>query len=92
MTGAFTKREDSYSMIKNFLIELNVNNDLIVYIDRLEKKQKEEFSALLSEIVEDESSHALALMDMGLFKEYLDQQKVKRSSMWSNNIVQFPLR
>lgn len=91
MPKASTSKREGYCKVKDFLNDLNINRDLINYLDRLGDKQKEEFSLLLTEIVEDESSHVLAILDKSLFKEYLEDQRMKKRKGSTSNIVHFPI-
>ena len=85
--------KDSYEKTRRYLLGLGVNAELISCIDRLDSPKKEELTSLLSEIVEDETQHVLALLDREVFQNFLETQRLKKKGGFTTrNVIPFPLK
>lgn len=74
---ATSSRLAKFERTKQYLLDMEVGEDVVKQLDRLELHQKEEISRTFSEVVEDEILHVLAIFNKDLFQEYLEQQRRK---------------
>lgn len=82
---------NNYEETKKCLLGLGLEVEVINYLDRLENPKKEKLTAMLIEIVQDETLHALALVDKDIFKEFMDLERSRKRGTVIGNVIPFPL-